>query len=323
MMGSRQQQEQQDRRAEHRVDDHRVLPAPGVDPAGQRRGDHAADPLGGEQQPDQGRAAVQPLEDEQGDDDRVHAPHDVQDAERQSQATQGPVAQGVRQAVSRRLEQAAARGRSDIWLGQPDHDHGRGDEDRADEGQRLGRSPDLHDHPRQRRPDHRRQDVADRVGRVGPFPERLGHQQREQAAQARRAQRRGQRRDRRNRQQQPDRQPADRGKEGDQAQRGGCQQVVDQDETDPPVAIEQGPGDRREDDSGQGQSDPHQPGQRRGVVDRQGEQDHRHVDHRLGNPGDLHADQEACDRRDAEERPVRTFSFHDRHAPTIAAADRQ
>ena len=89
--GVRQQQQEQDRRSKHRVDDHPMLPAAGIEAAGKHRRDDAADALCCKQQPDQGWPAVEALEHKQWNHDGIDAPHDVQDAERQAQAAQRPV----------------------------------------------------------------------------------------------------------------------------------------------------------------------------------------------------------------------------------------
>ncbi len=70
------------------------------------------------------------------------------------------------------------------------------------------------------------------------------------------------------------------------------------------MPVQQGAGDRADQQSREDAGERDEPGEGGGAVSVEGEQDERHADHGLRHAGDLHAEQHASQGRDAQQSTV-------------------
>ena len=157
-----------------------------------------------------------------------------------------------------------------------------------------------HDRPR-RRADDGGQNPAVGVNGVDPLPERLRYEEREEAAQAAAAERAGQTGQRDDHDEKPGCEMAGERKPRDDDQGRRRDEVVEDDQPNAAVAIEEGAGDRADDQAREDAGKGHEPGERRVVVPLKCEQDHDDPDHRLRDAGDLHGQQDAPKRGHAQQ----------------------
>ena len=102
------------------------LAAAAVHPAGDQRGDHAGHARAREHQADEHLGGVEPVEDDQGDDDRDHPARQVEQRDRQAQSAKGSVAERVADAGPRVGQEAARRRGAGVRIRRADHRDHRG-----------------------------------------------------------------------------------------------------------------------------------------------------------------------------------------------------
>ena len=242
--------------------------------------------------------------------DLNHAPGEIESRERYGQAAQRLVIPCVHEPQPRVTQKVSGRGHIRARVRRSQHDHRRKRVGHRDSDQGDFEPYDLgHDGAHGSANDSRK-DPAVGVEGVDSFPERLWDHERKEAAQAAAAQGARECRHGHDPDEQQRREVAGERQPRDQEQGHRDDDVVDDDQADPAVAVEQGAGNRAyeqaRNDAGKG----HEPGQRWIVEALQSKQNHDQADHRLGDSGDLHREQNAAQGRDGEQSSVRRAS-HD------------
>ena len=147
----------------------------------------------------------------------------------------------------------------------------------------------------------------------------LRHEDREQAAETDVAEDGRQRGDDRDHHQQPTGERVGDREAADEGERQEGNDVVEQHEPDAPVAVEERPGDRADQEPGEDACEGHEPGERGRVVAVEREQDEGHADHRLRDAGDLHREEDASERRDAQQRAIGAIEVMGHGTPILSA----